>query len=64
MAKIALKGPYRKKNLYYSFDCNEYLYTYVKSKIKLGNRHELFSISFIENDLYTENVKKGSAVTN
>ena len=32
-----LRGPYRqnkKKNLYYSFDSDENLHTYVKSKIK------------------------------
>ena len=31
----------------------------MKSKIKWGNRHELFSIFFMENELFTENVKKG-----
>ena len=55
-----LSGPFaQKKNLYYSFDCDENWYTYVKSKMKWGNRHELFSIFFIENELFTENVKKG-----
>ena len=49
----------KKKNLCYLFDCDENLHTYVKSKIKWGNRHELFSIFSIENELFTENVKKG-----
>ena len=55
-----LKGtlPPKKKNLYYSFDRYENLHTYVKSKIKWGNCSELFSIFFIENELFTENVKK------
>ena len=48
-----------KKKLYYSFDRDENLHTYVKSKIKWGNCLELFSIFFIENELFTENVKKG-----
>ena len=47
------------KNLYYSFDCDENLHTHVNSKIKWGNRHEFFSICSIENELFTENVKKG-----
>ena len=53
-----LRGPFaqNKKNLYYSFDCDENLYTYVKSKMKWGNRHELYSIFVIENELFTENV--------
>ena len=61
-----LWGPYRqnKKKLNYSLDSDENLHTYVKSNIKWGNRHKLFTIFFIENDLFTENVKKGSAVTN
>ena len=39
-----LRGPFaqKKKNLYYSFDCDENLYTYAKSKMEWGNRHELF----------------------
>ena len=58
---MAFKGtvPPPKKNLYYSFDRDENLHTYVKSKIKWGNCPELFSIFFIENELFTENVKKG-----
>ena len=51
--------PKKKKNLYYSFDRDENLHTYVKSKIKLGKCWELFSILFIKNELFTENVKKG-----
>ena len=55
-----LRGPYaQKKNLYYSFDRDENLHTYVKSKIKWGNSLEIFSIFFIANELFTENVKKG-----
>ena len=39
----SLKGTVRpKKNLYYSFNCEEKLHTHVKSKIKWDNRHELF----------------------
>ena len=55
-----LKGPYLspKKNLYYSFDCDENLHIYAKSKINWGNCLELFSISFIENEMFTESVKK------
>ena len=48
-----------KKNLYYSFDSDKNLHTYVKTKIKWGNGHELFSIFFIEDELFTENVRKG-----
>ena len=48
-----------KKNLYYSFDREENLHTYVKWRIKGGNNHELFSIFSIENELFKENVKKG-----
>ena len=51
------------KSLYSSFDSDENLYTNVKSKIKWGNWHELFSISLIENELFTENVKKGVRVS-
>ena len=47
-----------KKNVYYSFNCDENMQTHVNSKIKWGNRHELCSIFFIENELFTENVKK------
>ena len=46
-------------HLNYSFDSDETLRTYVKSRIKLGNFHEIFSIFFTENELFTENVKKG-----
>ena len=55
-----LKGtvPHNKKNLYYSFDCDENLHTYVNLK-KWGNCHKLISIFFTENELFTENVKKG-----
>ena len=50
----------KEKNLYYSFDCDENLYTYEKSKIKWANRQEIFlSIFFIENELFTDNLKKG-----
>ena len=35
----------KQKNLHYLFDCDENLYTYVKSKIKWRNRHELFPFS-------------------
>ena len=49
----------KKKNLYYSFDCDENLHTHVKSKIKWGNCHELSSVSFVENKLFPENVKNG-----
>ena len=60
VAHLSLRGPYaQKKNLYCSFDCDEKFCTYVKSKTKWRNRHELFSIFFIENWLFTENVKKG-----
>ena len=48
-----------KKNLYYSFNFDENLHTYVKPKIKWGNHHALFSIFLIENELITENVKNG-----
>ena len=57
-SKFWYKGT-EKKNLYYSFDCDGNLHTYVKSKIKWGNYLELFSIFFIENELFTENVKRG-----
>ena len=49
----------RSPKKYYSFDCDENLQTHVKSKIKWGNRHVLFSILFMENELFTENIKKG-----
>ena len=50
-----LWGPYPpKKNLYNSFDRDENLHTYVKSKIKWGNCTELFP---------TEKVKKGGLST-
>ena len=45
-------------------DRDENLHTYVKSKIKWGNRQEIFSIFSLENEFSTENVKKGSDVTN
>ena len=45
-----------KKNLYYWFDYDENLHTHVNSKIKLGNRSKLFSIFFIENELFIETV--------
>ena len=51
--------PPNKKNLYYWFDRDETLHTYVKLKIKWGNCLELFSIFFIENELFTENLKNG-----
>ena len=57
-----LKGtvpPPQKKKLNYSFDCEEILHIYVKSKFEWGNFHELFSIISIENQLFTENIKKG-----
>ena len=53
------REPYAQKNLYYSFDYDENLHTHVKSKIKWGNRHELFSTFFIENELFAVNLKKG-----
>ena len=34
------------------------MHTHVKSKIKWGNCYELFSIFLIENEVFTENVKK------
>ena len=49
----------RNKKKYYSSVSHENLHTYVKLKIKWGDRHELYSIFFIENVLFTENVKKG-----
>ena len=49
----------KRKKFYYSIDSDENLHTYVKLKTKWGNCHELFSIFFIENELFTENVKKG-----
>ena len=48
-----------KKHLYYSFVCDENLHTYVKLKIKWGECHEFFLYFCIENELFTENVKKG-----
>ena len=48
--------PPNNKNLYYSLDRDDNLPRYVKSKIKWGNCHELFSIFFIENELFTENL--------
>ena len=50
--------PPNNKNLYYSLDRDENLRTYVKSKTKWGNSLEIFSIFFIANELFTENVKK------
>ena len=47
-----------KKILYYSLDCDENLHTYVKSKKEWGSCHELFSIFFKENELFTENIKR------
>ena len=38
------------------------MHTYVKSKLKWSNRHDFFSILFIENDLYIENVNMGVSV--
>ena len=35
------------------------MHIHVKSKIKWGNRYKLFSIFFIENQLFKENVEKG-----
>ena len=52
-----------KKNIYYWFVSDDNLHTYAKSKIKWGNNH-IFFIFFIENELFTENVKRGSVVTN
>ena len=61
--KLPVKGTVQtnKTNLYYSFDSDENLYTFVELKIK-SNRvtvMNFFSIFFIENELFTENVKKG-----
>ena len=50
---------FSKKYLYYSVDRDENLHTYVKSKIKWGKWQEIFSIFFIENELFRENLKKG-----
>ena len=61
---IVFRGTFaqKKKNLCYSFNGDENLQTHVKFKIKWGNHYELFfPIFFIENDLYTENVKKGGS---
>ena len=49
----------KRKILYYSFDSDVNLHTYVKYKINLGNRHGIFSSFFIENQSITENVKYG-----
>ena len=56
---IELRGSYRQKILYYSFDSDEILHTHVKSKKKKTwvTVKNFFSISFIENELFTENVK-------
>ena len=56
--------PSLQKYVHYSFDCAENLHAYVKSKIKWGNCQELFSIFFIENELFKENLKQASAVKN
>ena len=54
-----LREPFaHRKNLCYSFSCDENLHTHVKSKIKWGNLHEFFSIFLIENELFTGNVRK------
>ena len=53
-----LREPYPKK-LHYSFDCDENLNIYVKLKLKRGNCPDFFTTLFIENQLLTENVKKG-----
>ena len=47
------------KYLYYSFDHDENLHKYEKSKIKWGNCKDIFSIFFIEKKLFKENVKRG-----
>ena len=39
---VHLRGPFAQKKNYYYLGCDESLYTYVKLKIKWGNRHELF----------------------
>ena len=49
----------KKKSIYCSFDSYESLHTHVKPKMKWGNRYEPFSIFIIENELFTENIKKG-----
>ena len=49
---------------YYFLDTDENLHTHEKAKIKCGNSYELFSLFFIENEIPTENVKRGSTVTN
>ena len=56
-----LSGSYSrgKKKLYYLFDRDENLHTSVKLTTKWGNCQELFSILFIENELFTENLKNG-----
>ena len=48
---------YKSNTIHDSFNRDAKLHTYVKSKIKGGNRHELFSIFPIENQLFTENSK-------
>ena len=53
------RTPRIKINLYYSLDCDENLQTHVNSKIKWANRYELFSIFFIETELFTKNVNRG-----
>ena len=61
LSYVRLRGPsaQNNKNLYYSFHRDENLHIYVKSKIKWGYHHELSSIFSIENELFTENLKKG-----
>ena len=42
-SRLEFKGNvHKKKNLYYSFDCDENLHTHVKSKMKWGNSHDFF----------------------
>ena len=54
-----VKGPYRqKKSLLFIRFWREFAHV-CKIEIKMGNRHENFSIFVIENEWFTENVEKG-----
>ena len=59
---LSLRGPYpqNKKNLYYSFDCDENLHIYVKSKLKWGSGHEFFFCFLHRKPVIDRNRKKGS----
>ena len=47
----------KNKNLSYSFDSDENLHTFVKSKIKQGNRHEFFS-QFLHRERFIHRKRK------